>query len=156
MKSKGLAFWKTRDFLYPEGYIHTDLVVVYQLCYSFLNACHNSINSFCFVFYKVVSDFENVNVDDPECVCMCVCVCAHACVRVRACVCVRRKRFLGNYWSHHRQTWRGDCLRHEKASRVNYIDLDLHSRSHILIMKIVNVWLFQKLFKQCPSSLLWW
>ena len=61
-------------------------------------------------------------------------------------VCVPRKRFKETYWSHHPQTWHGDCLRHAVASRVNYIDLDLHSRSQI--MKLVNVWLFQKLFKQ--------
>ena len=51
--------------------------------------------------------------------------------------------------SHYCQTWHGDCLRHEKASHLNYIDLDLHSRSQILIMKTINVWLFQKRFKQC-------
>ena len=32
--------------------------------------------------------------------------------------------------SHHRQTWRGDCLRHGHASRVSYFDIDLHSRSY--------------------------
>ena len=42
------------------------------------------------------------------------------------CVCVPRKRFLGNCWSHR------DGLRHENAPCVNYIDLDLHSRSHRL------------------------
>ena len=42
------------------------------------------------------------------------------------------KRFLGNCWSHHRQTWHGDCLRYAAAdaSRVNYTDLGLHLRSH--------------------------
>ena len=35
---------------------------------------------------------------------------------------------------------------------IIYIDLDLHSRSHILIMKRINVRLFQKLFQQSPSS----
>ena len=56
--------------------------------------------------------------------CLCVCVC----------LLVPCKRFLGNYWTHHHQIWRGDCLRHENASHVivnyNYIDLDFHSRSH--------------------------
>ena len=46
------------------------------------------------------------------------------------CVCVHRKRFLGNCWSHHHQTWHGSSLRHGDASRVNYIDFDLHSGSH--------------------------
>ena len=64
--------------------------------------------------FKVLSDFEHFNVDDPESVC----------------VCVHPKRILGNCLSHHRQSWHSDCLRHENASRVNYIDLDLHSRSH--------------------------
>ena len=31
-------------------------------------------------------------------------------------------------WSHHHQTWHGDCLKHENASCANCIDLD-HSRS---------------------------
>ena len=51
---------------------------------------------------------------------MCVCVCA----------CVPRKRFLGNYLGHHHQTGHGNYLRHANAFRVNYIDLDLHARSH--------------------------
>ena len=40
---------------------------------------------------KVVSDFTNVNVDDPASLCMCARVCVHTCVRVCACVraCVR-------------------------------------------------------------------
>ena len=33
-------------------------------------------------------------------------------------------------FSHHCQTWHGDCLRHEITGCVNYIDVDLHSRSH--------------------------
>ena len=71
------------------------------------------------------------------------------------CASVPRKRFLGNYRSHHHQTWHSGCLRHGNASHVIYIVLDLHSRSHILIMKMINVQLCQKLSKQCPSSLLW-
>ena len=67
------------------------------------------------------------------------------------CVCVPRKRFLRNCWSDH-QAWHGGCLRHDNASHVNYFDL--HSRSQILIMKIIKVWLFQKPFKQWPSCLL--
>ena len=32
-------------------------------------------------------------------------------------------------WSHHK-TWHSNWLRHDNASRVNYIDFDLHSRPH--------------------------
>ena len=46
------------------------------------------------------------------------------------CVSDPHKRFLGNCEHHHHQIWHGDCLGHDNASRVNYIDLDLHSRSH--------------------------
>ena len=59
------------------------------------------------------------------------------------CVCVPCKRFFRNYYSPHHQTWYGDFLRHENALRVNYIDLDLHWRSQLLITKIISVWLFQ-------------
>ena len=72
-----------------------------------------------------------------------------ACVRL----CVPHKRCLGNYWSHHHQTWPNNCLRHDDASHVNYIDLDW--RLHGSYRKIRNVPLFHKLFKQSPSSLLW-
>ena len=97
---------------------------------------------------RVISDITNVNVDDPESVCICVCVCVCVCLSI--CPSVPRKRFTGNYWSHHHKTWHSGCLRHENASRVNYIDRDLHSRSQILIMRIINVRLFQKLFKAIP------
>ena len=43
---------------------------------------------------------------------------------------VPRKQFLGNYWSHHHQAWHGNCHRDANDSRVNYIDLDIHSSSH--------------------------
>ena len=86
----------------------------------------------------------------PKCVCMCVCarmacvcvcmhslrarVCVRACICVSlcecVCVCVPRKRVIGNYFSHHHQTWHSNCLRHANASHVNYIDHDLHSRPH--------------------------
>ena len=55
------------------------------------------------------------------------CVCVHVCVSV--CVVITSNSSetvevitvkLGT----------GDCLRHENESRVNYIDLDLHSRLH--------------------------
>ena len=65
------------------------------------------------------------------------CVCARAHVRVRACVCVCVRACvlmcvsLARDSSETVQTWHGDCLRHENASRVTYIDLDHHSRSHI-------------------------
>ena len=71
------------------------------------------------------------------CVCLCLCVFSvwesvfvWVCVYVCACVCVPGKRFLEPCWRHHRQAWHGDCLRPENTSRVNYIDLDLHSRLH--------------------------
>ena len=53
--------------------------------------------------------------------------------------------------SHH-QSWHGDCLRHVNASRVNYIDLDVHSRSR---NHTLNVRMCRKVFKPSPSSLLW-
>ena len=49
----------------------------------------------------------------------------------RVCVCVPSKQFLGTYSSYHHQTWQGNFLRQENASRVNYIE-------H-LIMKIINL-----------------
>ena len=63
-------------------------------------------------------DFNFFTVDDPVYVSVCVCVC----------VCVPCKRFLGNCYSHHHQTLHSE-LRHKNAIHVNYIDLDLHSRS---------------------------
>ena len=33
---------------------------------------------------------------------------------------------------------RGGCLGYQNASPANYIELDLHSKSNILIMKIIN------------------
>ena len=56
------------------------------------------------------------------------------CVCLSVCVCFPCKRFLRHYWSHHHQTWHGNCLRHDNASHVNHINLDLHSKSQILIM----------------------
>ena len=53
---------------------------------------------------------------------------------------VLRKRFLGNYWSHHHQAWHGDCLRHENASL--YWPWPAFKVTQILIMKIINVLFF--------------
>ena len=79
---------------------------------------------FRFPFVFKFNDFEKVDID--EAVSMCVSAYLFVClVSLGPC-----KRFLGNYWSHHEQSGHGDCLRHENASHVNYIDLDLHSRSH--------------------------
>ena len=64
---------------------------------------------------------KKFKIDDPESVCVYVCFC----------VSVPLKRFLENYLSPLHQIWHRDCLRHENASHVNYIDLDLHSRSHL-------------------------
>ena len=101
---------------------------------------------------------KKVQIDEAKgCVCERVCVCVSAgVVSVCVCVCARVRAFLGNYSSHH-QSWYGNCLGHANVSRVNCIDLDLHSRLHvqILFIKIINVRLFQKLFKQSPSVLLW-
>ena len=80
----------------------------------------NVIEPILFVF-KAVNDFANFNVDDPESVSVC------ASVYIMS---VSRKGFLGIYWSHHQQTCQSDCLRHDNASRVNYLDLGLYSRSH--------------------------
>ena len=66
--------------------------------------------------------------------CVYVCVCVRACVRVcvTVCVCFPRKRFLRKLLkSSMKLSMVTACLRHENASRVNYIDLDLHLRSHI-------------------------
>ena len=40
-----------------------------------------------------------------------------------------RKRFLGNYSSHHHHTLQGDCLRHVNASRLITTDHDFQSWS---------------------------
>ena len=79
-----------------------------------------SVSFFFFSLFvcKVVSDFANFKDYITETVCVCVCVN------------VPRKRFLRNCWSHYRQTWHGDYFRYRNASHANYIDLDLHSRSH--------------------------
>ena len=60
------------------------------------------------------------------CACVCVCVCVSVCLP--ACVSVSRKRFLGNYRSHHKlgTVTASDMI--ECVTRVNSIDLDLHSR----------------------------
>ena len=52
----------------------------------------------------------------PECVCVSLASYSSETVEVKS--------------SHHRQTLQDDCLSYENASRVNYIDLDVHSRSH--------------------------
>ena len=61
--------------------------------------------------------------------------CLPVCVCLSVCVYFPHKRFLGNYHTHHHQTWHGNCLRHDNASHVNYIDLSLHSRSQINILR---------------------
>ena len=56
----------------------------------------------------------------------------HVCVRARACVSVCPSQAISRKLlkSPHRQTWHGDCLSYENASRVNYFDLDLHIQGH--------------------------
>ena len=73
-------------------------------------------------FFCLIATFANSKVDDPS---LCLSVC------LSVCLCAPRKRFLRNCSSHHRQTWHGDCLRHDNASCFNYIDFNRHSRSHI-------------------------
>ena len=104
-----------------------------------------------FVFFKVTYDFETVMdrrrtslsvgggvwvwvyVCVCECVCVCVCVCVGVCVCVCVPVCVSLASDSSETIRHHHQAWHGDCLRHGNATCVDCIDLDLHSRSHILI-----------------------
>ena len=93
-----------------------------------------------FVF-KVVSEFDNFNLDEIR-VCEWECVCL-------------------SLASDSSETIEGILIKlgtvtasDMRMHPVNYIDLDLHSRSQILGMKIINVWLFHKLFKQCTLSLL--
>ena len=74
------------------------------------------------------------------CVCACVCVCVHMCVCPSQAI---SRKLLKSSSSNF--TWHGDCLRHENASHVNYVDLDLHSSFQVKelpIMKLINVWLF--------------
>ena len=67
-----------------------------------------------------------------ECVYVCVCACVRACVcacvraYVRACICLTLASDSSESIDHHHHQigHRGN------ASRVNYIDLDLHSSSH--------------------------
>ena len=62
-------------------------------------------------------------------------------VEPRLCVCVCVVSLASDSSEtagHHSQTSHNDCLRDENASRVNYIDHDLHSRSQTEIKKIIN------------------
>ena len=46
---------------------------------------------------------------------------------------MKKKKKKKKIISHHHQTWYGDCLRHENASRVNDIDLartQMNARAH--------------------------
>ena len=92
-----------------------------------------------------------------------MCVCVYACVRVCVYVCLFVRASLSVCLSlasdssenigHNHETWHGICLRHGNASRVNYVDLDLHSKfTKIFNMKKIHVRLFHKLFKQSPSN----
>ena len=84
---------------------------------------------------------------------------ARACVweRVCVCVCLSRKWFqLRNCWSHHHQTWHGNCLRHANASRVNYSNLDLghtnrnHHNQCLIISETV-----QAMPIKCAVKIVW-
>ena len=54
--------------------------------------------------------------------------CLSVCLSV--CLCASRKRFLRHDWSHHHQTWHGDCISYENASRIKCFDL-LFTQGHI-------------------------
>ena len=84
------------------------------------------------------------------CVRACVCGVVGVCVRARVCVCVcvHSKRFLGNI-----------KVIIISLGTVTASDMRIHHVLRIillliLIVKIINVRLFQKPFKQCPASLL--
>ena len=73
----------------------------------------------------------------------------------RTCVSVcPHQPYLRNQWSDNYQIWHNDCLSHENASHVNWNEIILtltFVQGHIiLIMKIINVWLFQKLQALLP------
>ena len=74
---------------------------------------------------KVVSAFENFNVEPRPCVCVRVYVCVRACPSLPS-------HSSETVEGHHRQTWHG--LRHENASRVNYIDPDM-----LLILTLTGI-----------------
>ena len=67
------------------------------------------------LFSKSKATLDKFTVDDPEFVSVSVCP-SQA---------IPRKLLL-LVDSHHHQIWHGDCLRHDNASHVNYIDLELH------------------------------
>ena len=62
-------------------------------------------------------------------------------MRLSVCLSIAR-----NQWSNSYQIWHSDCLNHENASHVN--DIMTVKVSQILIMKIMNARLFQKLVGQ--------
>ena len=93
------------------------------------------------------------------CASVCAGVCVYVCVCVSACVWVRVRVSFSSDFSetvgcHRRRTWHGDYLRHDNASRVNYIDPGLYWRSHRYekVTKIIKVWLFQEPFNTDHSS----
>ena len=97
--------------------------------FNLINTVQLFVFNFSFCCFLSLLWLEKVNIDETH-VCLCVCVCLSVCVYFP------HKRFLGNYHTHHHhQTWHGNCLRHDNASHVNCIDLYLHSRSQINILR---------------------
>ena len=90
----------------------------------------------CFLLSKCY--FEKLNVDETVCIHVWLCVCACRSLTSDSSETIKVIIKLASDM-------------YENASRVNYIDLDLHS----VIYLIQNVLLFQKVFKHSPSSLLW-
>ena len=89
-----------------------------------------------FFVFKVLMT-EKVQLDEPDCVCVCACV--HGSVRACFCVCVCvRARALVRCQPYMSEISEAIAIKFVTAtasftrvpSRVNYIDLGLHSRSH--------------------------
>ena len=115
----------TTTALFPRGLSWIELFLCVAHLGSLLSGMYRSWAALwilCFrtsFFSRQLTTLKKFKFDEAK-VSPCVCLC----------VCVHRKRLLEYYWSHHHQTWQGDCLRNGNASHVNYIDIDLQSRSH--------------------------
>ena len=66
------------------------------------------------------------------CVCTCPCLCVCLSLTSDSSETIK---------THHHQTWHGNCLRHENASHVNYIELDFiqgHRSESLIISETVR------------------
>ena len=103
-------------------------------CYCILLLSLLLLSCFCLQSRKRLCTFPRRRpracVYECDSVCLSACLSGSLSVWQPVCLSVPRMTFLGNYSSHHRQTWHCDYLRHGNASRVNYLDLDLHSHQH--------------------------